>query len=136
MGRAPVFRLIDPRKPFAERRRKYARGGGPRITMIGFDAHVYEPPKPEISPDDLVSGAQLSRRLMALQSALETLPRQARRLARLQQRPIRPGAPPRLAPMRPGHPPGYRSRGLHEIDMVLADCHALARWVLRPPDTS
>jgi hypothetical protein len=73
--------------------------------------------------------------------ALDDLPRQARRLVRLQER---RAADPDLAPavkfkppLRPGRPPGYRRKPVHEVDEILADCHWLASQAEKYcPDTS
>src|SRR5690606_29586189 len=48
--------------------------------------HRLPPPPPPPAPDDLVSAAGVVRRLAALAAALEDLPRQARRFARLKAR--------------------------------------------------
>ena len=138
----PSFQLFDPRKNFKRlRHRKFARME-PRIHFFGPDPRVaalwpaprpvVEPPPP---PDGLVNAQRLSRRLHALKSALDDLPRQARRLARWRQR--REAAPEMkfLSPLRPGHPPGYRRKPVHEVDEVLIACHGLA-WDAMKPDTS
>ncbi|MGB9143757.1 MAG: hypothetical protein WCB71_16340, partial [Aestuariivirga sp.] len=91
-----------------------------------------EPPPP---PDGLVNGQRIARRLQALKLALDDLPRQAKRLARWQQR--RRAAPDLkfLSPLRPGRPPGYRKKPIHEVDEVLTECDDLACEALKP-DTS
>ena len=91
-----------------------------------------DPPPP---PDGLVNAGRLSRRLNALKSALEDLPRQAKRLVRWQQR--REASPDHkfLIPLRPGRPPGYRRKPIHEVDEVLIECDDLA-WEAMKPDTS
>ena len=96
------------------------------------------PPPPPLPPppsDGLASAQGLTRRLEALKSALEDLPRQAKRLARWQQR--RKAAPDHkfLSPLRPGRPPGYRRKPIHEVDEVLIECDDLA-WEAMKPDTS
>jgi hypothetical protein len=78
---------------------------------------------------------RLSRRLAAIKLALETLPRQARRLARLQARLARRQPPTVKPPLRPGPPPGYRQKPQQEIDWLLWKCHLLAIDALKP-DTS
>ena len=108
----PSFQLFDPRKRFkAPRARKFTRlvprihffPHDPRISAL-FPAPrpVVEPPPP---PDGLVNAERLTRRLQALKSALDDLPRQAKRLVRWQER--RKAAPDFkfLVPLRPGHPP-------------------------------
>jgi hypothetical protein len=95
---------------------------------------VVEPPPP---PDGLASATRLHRRLIALKSALDDLPRQAKRLVRWQQR--RQAAPDfkSTSPLRAGRPPGYRRKPVHEVEEVLADCDWLADAAMKySPDTS
>jgi len=144
--RSPAFPLFDPRKRF-----KFARGPRgkrvmPRIRFIEYDPRVValwpkprpvvEPPPP---PDGLASATRLHRRLQAVKLALDDLPRQARRLVRLQER---RAAKPDLAldvkfkpPLRPGRPPGYRKKPIHEVDEILTACDWLACEAMKP-DTS
>jgi hypothetical protein len=147
-SRLPAFPLFDPR-----RRIKFARGPRgkrvmPRIRFIEYDPRVValwpkprpvvEPPPP---PDGLASATRLHRRLQAVKLALDDLPRQARRLVRLQER---RAANPDLAPdvkfkppLRPGRPPGYRRKPMHEVDEVLSECDWLACAAMKySPDTS
>jgi hypothetical protein len=136
----PSFQLFDPRKNFAELRqhhRKFTRNP-PRIHFFPYD--TLRPARPAVAdpappPDGLVNAARLSRRLQALKSALDDLPRQAKRLARWQQR--RKASPSHkfLSPLRLGHPPGYRRKPVHEVDEVLIECDGLA-WEAMKPDTS
>jgi hypothetical protein len=76
--------------------------------------------------------AHLGRPLQALKHALDTLPKQARRLARWHARrdfmlcQKLPARPMRLSPFRPGSPPGFRLRAIHEVDGILRESHALA----------
>ncbi len=121
----PSFQLFDPRKNFFEY--------DPRVAALWpAPKPVVEPPPP---PDGLVNAERLSRRLQALKSALEDLPRQAKRLVRWQVK--RKAAPEMkfLSPLRPGHPPGYRRKPIHEVDEVLIECDRLA-WDAMKPDTS
>ncbi len=130
----PVFPLFDPRKPLISVKR--CAGGGPRVWF--FDGE--DPPFPVTQPllaDDPVDAKALSRRLCAFQRALDDIPAQARRLARLRavrraksQEPVQQRA---VNPMRPGRPPGHRARQKHPVDAVLAECHALALYTLVPP---
>ncbi len=140
----PLFQLFDPRKSFAELRR-HARGPGrivPRIHFFTPDPRVvalWPAPRPVETlappPDGLVNAARLTRRLRALKLALDDLPRQARRLARWRlKRENVPGLEFR-SPLRPGYPPGHRSKPVHEVDDVLANCHWLA-WEALKPNTS
>jgi hypothetical protein len=79
--------------------------------------------------------SRVSRRLTALKSALDHLPRQAKRMARWLKRRAAMTNPKFTSPLRPGRPPGHRKRGRDEIDLVLVECHALARDALTA-DTS
>jgi hypothetical protein len=144
--RSPAFPLFDPRK-----RLKFARGPRriiPRVRVLDYDPRVialFPKPRPVIvpppPPDGLASAQHLHRRLQAVKLALDDLPRQARRLVRLQER---RAADPDLAPavkfkppLRPGRPPGYRRKPVHEVDEILADCHWLASQAEKYcPDTS
>jgi hypothetical protein len=140
--RLPAFQLYDTRKYFPElsqRRVKYAKSP-PRILFFGPDSRIDDlwarpvaaPPPPS---DGLVNGQPISRRLQVLKSALDDLPRQARRLARWRVRREAMKSPKFRSPLRPGPPPGCRKRHIHPIDEILADCHWLA-WEAEKPDTS
>lgn len=134
--RVPQFQLFDPRKSFPElvKSKRPSRGPGPRISGFDDDSWTpYEPKKPAQSgePDPRI----LCGRLQALMRALQDIPAQARRLARLQARRRADGEPlRRTEPRRPGFPPGYRRNGMHEIDEILSDCDILVRMDPRPPD--
>jgi hypothetical protein len=138
MGRVS-FQLFDPRRilPKADCRRDAAAKSEPRIRVI--DA-VFDPriplfrPLPQAIPeaaaqdeDPSVNAGPLCRRLAAIRFALEDLPRQARRYARWQARPVETRRPKRLTSLRSGPPPGLRKRPAHEVDEILAECHWLAR---------
>jgi hypothetical protein len=138
----PSFQLFDPRKRFKPVRVMKFTRLVPRIHFFGHDPRVaalFPAPRPvadpPLPPDGLVSAARLSRRLLALKSALDDLPRQAKRLVRWQQR--RKAAPSHkfLSPLRPGRPPGYRRKPVHEVDEVLIECDGLA-WEAMKPNTS
>ena len=88
--RIPAFVLFDPRKWFRELAKPHRplRGTGSQIS--GFDEQRFEPPAPHSNE---VNPASLCRRLQALQKALETIPAQAKRLARLQAKRRAAGAP-------------------------------------------
>ncbi len=73
----------------------------------------------------------LQRRLAAVKQALETLPRQAQRLARLVARRKALSNPKFNSPLRPGPPPGHRVKPEMEIDLILTECHGLAWDALR-----
>jgi hypothetical protein len=90
----------------------------------------------------MVASAALGRRVQALRSALDNLPRQARRLARWKakremERQAEKPKPGRLSPFRPGYAPGYHRSRPQEVDDILAECHHFAReaWEWEP-DTS
>ncbi len=134
------FPLLDQRKIFAALRGPKFRRCPPRILFFGDDSRVDSlwpspQPAPAPPPDGLVSAQRLSRRLQALKSALDDLPRQARRLARWRLKQAKMPDPKFTSPMRPGRPPGHRKRSIHEVDDVLKDCHALA-WDALKPNTS
>jgi hypothetical protein len=138
----PSFQIFDPRKRLKPVRVMRVIRLVPRIHVFGPDPRVaalFPAPQPVIEPapppDGLVRAARLHRRLNALKSALDDLPRQAKRLARWQQR--RKAAPgfKSTLPLRPGHPPGYRRKPIHEVDEVLIECDGLA-WDAMKPDTS
>ena len=143
-SRLPSFRLFDTRKDFPELRQhrvKYAKHP-PRILFFGDDSRVDSlwPSPPPVAapvspPDGLINAERISRRLQVLKSALEDLPRQARRMARWRVRREAEKAPKFRSPLRPGPPPGHRKRQIHPIDEILADCHWLA-WDAMKTDTS
>lgn len=105
---------------------------GPRIRVIDtaspreqFLSH-FTPPT-----DTLCSVAEahvLRLRLAAASRALHNLITEAKRMARWQARRARTEAPTFLSPLRPGPPPGNNSRAKQEIDLILRECHALARY--------
>jgi hypothetical protein len=141
-SRPPSFQLFDPRKRFKPVRAMKFTRLVPRIHFFPHDPRVaalFPAPRPVVepppTPDGRVNATRLHRRLQALNLALADLPRQAKRLARWQQR--RKAAPFHkfLSPLRPGHPPGYRRKPIHEVDEVLIECDVLA-WEAMKPDTS
>lgn len=122
-NRRTAFRLIDPRKRFGQARQPTGFTlGTPRISVPGL-ADAARPTK----ADDIFDAAALYRRIAALDVALKSLPRQARRLNRLMARRAKtePG-PGRIGPIRPGHPPGFHKRSAEPVDDILRDCHWLA----------
>jgi hypothetical protein len=83
--RAMSLPLFDPLKRFGRRRRVKQRSI-PRISFFdGFDRRR-EPAPPPLTPDDPLDAGRVFRRLEALASALDDLPRQAKRLARWRAR--------------------------------------------------
>lgn len=134
-GRLPCFALFDARKSFKPRSSVRGRKAQPNIRYFD-DVEIFEPVV-IASPDDEVSAVRLCRRLHAFKSALNDLPKQARRLARREaKRAMERAETGRyIRPVRPGRPPGHRDRKSHPVDFILSDCHALALYVLAPPDT-
>ena len=135
----PPFALTDPPKSFSLQPRRRRSKSFPRISFFGPDA---APPAPipdgwYCEPDDTLDAGPICRRLLSARRALDDLQREAKRLARLQQRRDRAEAdkPVRRSPLRTGRPPGSRKRKSHEADRVLAELHLLAGWALSP-DTS
>jgi hypothetical protein len=138
----PAFQLFDPRKRLKPVRVMKSPRLDPRIHFFPHDPRIsalFPAPRPVVQPppppDGLASATRLHRRLQALKSALEDLPRQAKRLVRLQQRRKASPWPKSTMPLRSGHPPGYRRKPIHEIDEILTECDWLA-WEAMKPDTS
>jgi hypothetical protein len=140
------FPLFDTRKSFPELRKKKVKRVTPRFYLSGYDPRVAAifaarqraatpPPPPPPMSDGLVDAARITRRLQALKSALEDLPRQAKRLARWRAKRATISHLKMRYPMRPGRAPGYRHKKTHEIDEILSECHYFA-WEALKPDTS
>jgi hypothetical protein len=136
-GAGAAFQLFDARKRFgAMRAGRVSAKAGPRIFVFGASPlvplfHRQAAGGPELERDDGMVGAErLGRRLRAVKTALEDLPRQAQRLARWQARRARMANPKLRSPLRPGFPPGHRKTPKDEVDWVLRQCHVLARDAL------
>ncbi len=116
----PVFALFDPRKQVGPPRPHHPAGFGPRIWEPGMDYPVFET-KAAAKPDDLIDARRLCQRMLAVQNALGDLPKQARRLARMEAKreAARAETGKYIRAMRPGRPPGHRARWAHPIDDVL-----------------
>ena len=136
-SRSASFQLFDPRTRIVLPRRRTPKRPGPRIHMFNADnklVTIWPPPRPAVSAppppppsaDGLVNGARLIRRLEALESALQDLPRQARRLVRWWMRQETSPNPSFKSPLRPGRPPGHRTRAVHQVDELLSECQWLA----------
>jgi hypothetical protein len=132
-----AFRLADPRKRFLSRPRKVHAKVGPRVWTLD-DPHLIpaflrpQPapaPLPEPKPD--TRHLSLGRRLSAIRSALDDLPRQAIRFKRWQARRAKMTGPAFTSPLRPGPPPGHRKVPKDDIDDVLKECHWLAFEALK-----
>jgi hypothetical protein len=136
-----TFRLFDPRKRFESLRQDVPPRFLPRIHVFGADPRVAalwaaaKVRRPAPSPDGLVNGQCIVRRLQALKAALDDLPHQARRLVRARARRAKVPSLKLKSPLRPGRPPGHRKVMSHEVDEILTECHGLACDVLRG-DTS
>ncbi|MGE3831466.1 MAG: hypothetical protein AB7F76_10780 [Parvibaculaceae bacterium] len=130
-GHRRSFQLFDRRKRFVIGRKPSGSPSLPRIHIFGSDPRVMvRPPAPLALPappdDGRIDGRRLALRLAALKSALDDLPRQARRLVRTRTKREQRRDALFTSPLRPGRPPGYRRVPLHDVDRVLAECHGLA----------
>jgi hypothetical protein len=137
-SRPTPFRLYDTRKSFDDStERRSHTGPMPRIGFIDADP----PFAPMFLPRAEIKAAQeqvaaesvqrVRRRIASLKRALETLPRQALRMARWRARQSARENPKFTSPLRPGAPPGHREKPLIYVDFVLRECHALAREALQ-----
>jgi hypothetical protein len=144
------FQLFDP-LPRPRRPRRSSRSGVPRICFPGL-SDPFPIRRPPVA-DDPVDAVRLNLRLTALASALDDLPRQARRFARWRvardaraqnfgqdaagaKNSRQSGRIRRVWPLRPGRPPGARTRPTHEVHDILETLHGLAAWAMERPDTS
>jgi len=141
-SRRAGFPLFDPPRRLAlygQHRHYVPAHAAPRIFVPGLIEPARLPPPP--SPDDAVDATHLIRRLAALGEALDDLPGQARRFARLMaardaaRLPIRRTRPPGGRLMR-YDPSSAHPANIREIDEILAHAHSLALLALESPDTS
>ena len=148
--RIPQFQLIDPRvfmeelypnRRLRQTRSRKKKNAEPQLLfrIAGIDGEpdyeAWSEPAPQLSPDDLLTGIHICRRLQALYHALNDLPKQAERLLReMARRAEAPPGPGRVPPLRRGTPPGHRKRPIHPVDEILSDCHILATTEPKPPD--
>lgn len=126
-GRAPRFCLRDPRKRFdfalhlPENNNNRAE---PRISF--FHGSAPSGQTHALSPQKTINTKNICLRLLALQSALDNLPKQARRyLAVCERRKRAPAGPRRTPPLRAGFPPGYVKRPSADVHKILNECAAL-----------
>lgn len=149
--RVAAFRLADPRKRF-----DMADGPGdggcrpePKIRMIGLDAFGTMggwPPVPDTSchAPRPVAALAIVRRIAAFRAAVEDLPRQARRMARLMARHTpQERSLERARLFRPGLPPGLAACNVSsaalrppwpgDMAALLIDCEMLARHCAQAP---
>ncbi len=103
----------------------------PRIPMLrAAPAPAAVPPA-----ETRIDATRLCRRLAALKSALDDLPRQARRLARWRAKREALADRPAAPVLRSGRPPGHRKVPRYDIDLILREAHEVACGALLP-DTS
>jgi hypothetical protein len=125
----PAFNLIDPLKTFGE--------AAPDFEVL--DDHQFSSDNDAPSNATRISALALSRRLIALKHALDTLRKQAKRLARwyAQRDAARKQMQPhRLSPMRPGAPVGLPRGKRSEVQEVLLECHLLVIYARDQHDSS
>jgi hypothetical protein len=148
--------LFDRLPRWETRPRRPVANGVPRISVPGITTRFPIVPRRLPSPGDPVDATRLGLRFAALASALDDLPRQAKRFARWRARcdairaqernhdaAAQAGHLPHVRrrshrnwPLRPGRPPGWRRKPDHEIHEVLNVVHGLAFWALERRDTS
>ncbi len=135
----PSFALFDTRPVLTIDGVRRVKRGNPRLWSPGMEYPVFVT-KSVPMPDDLLSAASITRRILAMRHALDDLPKQARRMARWQAKreAARAESGKYIRPMRPGRPPGHRARKRHPVDFILSDCHELALYLLEtaahPPE--
>ena len=134
-SRPPVFPLLDPLRRAVFDRRP-VRTSVPQIWVPGYSERLRVVPRRH---DDAIDAGTLSRRLAALATALDDLPRQALRFLRWRARNAAEraaGRRRRVAPLRFGRPPGQNRHRTHEVHDILEKLHDLADYALAYPDTS
>jgi hypothetical protein len=127
----PAFHLIDPRKHFGLQ--------SPDFEYL--DAAFDDEPTniTHMSAITRISAVTLGRRLLALKNALDTIPLQAKRLARwyaARDLAHRQNKLHLMSPMRPGPPIGLPRGKRSEIQEVLRECHLLAIYARDQHDSS
>lgn len=132
--RPRAFKLFDPLKTFDPE----SIWDAEPVWESGFGLQAGHGRISTLATVKPLDATHLGQRLNALIRALDSIPTQARRLARWQMKrdaALKAHRPTRLSPMRPGLPPGWRQRKIHEIDYVLRECHGLANDFINRPDT-
>ncbi len=103
---------------------------GPRIRLVGVadprSLFLAKFPKPDTFPVSAAETLRMRSRVDLLKRALDSLPQQAKRMARWLKRREAMVAPTFMSPLRPGPPPGHRKIPRDDIDFVLRECHGLA----------
>jgi hypothetical protein len=135
--RMAAFQLIDPLKQYAfnDNRVPFAphNFNVPRICIPGVTERYMAPEYHAPRWDDPISARAICTRLTALRNALESLPKQAKRLARWQARRAFQRAAAPLKPIRTRvllhNPPGQRKDRLEEVDDIFHDCRYFAREI-------
>jgi hypothetical protein len=127
----PRFKLYDARKRFRPiDAQKPEDRRGPRIRFMALPSPLIPAALTQKPRPNRVAG--LARRFAALKLAFETLPQQAKRMARWQLRRQAKEKAKFKSPLRPGHPPGHQRRPRFTIDHVLEALHGLAFDALQP----
>ncbi len=135
VSRLMSFRLFDTRKSF-----DFIQPENPDFVYVKtYSSNPFNPfehfrrqyPAQPEKQDSSVIAIKLIRRLAAVKHALETIPRQAQRMARWQAQRKMMEKPKFTSPLRPGPPPGHRQKPKLDVDFVLRECHGLAWDSLR-----
>jgi hypothetical protein len=127
----PAFNLIDPLKTFGEQT--------PDFEVLGTNYHQSLCDNDAPPSTTRICAITLTRRLLALKHALDTVPKQARRLARWSAQrdaALKKMQPYRLSPLRPGPPVGLPKHKRSEAQEVLLECHLLAVYARDQHDST
>jgi hypothetical protein len=127
----PAFNLIDPLKTHREET--------PDFEVLGTGYHQFRDDQTTPPTTTRICAITLTRRLLALKHALDTLPKQAKRLARWYaacNAALQNFRPHRLSPLRPGPPVGLPKSRRSEVQEILRECHLLAIYARDQHDSS
>jgi hypothetical protein len=122
-----AFSLIDPLKNFGSEPADFA------VLDVSLDSEQSNPESARMS------AVMLARRILTLKKALESIPVQAKRLARWygqRDLALQHYQPHRLSPLRPGLPIGLPRRNRNEVQVLLRECHLLALYSNERRDSS